>query len=144
MGCKGERPLPVEGILGGKGLVERGRAGGRVVAFLAPQPKPVTCLKRPAFDQTCPAGQSRYAGLDQDAVHMDTAETGAETVVADHHHGRSSLLSQITELADRVVQSPDHLGGRIVPFGTIDARFVNIQVPPDAVLKRVEVLKLNH
>ena len=53
--CEGERAFPVEGILGGHRLVERSRTGGRVVAFLAPEPKAVTCLKRPAFDQCRPS-----------------------------------------------------------------------------------------
>ena len=35
-------------------------------------------------------------------------------------------------------------GGRIVPFGAVDAGLIDVQVGPDAVLERVEVLKLDH
>ncbi len=55
---------------------------------------------------------------------------------------RFSASSQST--SDRVVQTADHLGGGAVPFGSVDARLVDVQIGPDAVLERVEVLKLDH
>ena len=75
---------------------------------------------------------------------MDAAQAGPEAVVAHHHHGGPALVGQLAEHADRVVQTADHLGGGVVPFGPVDACLVDIEIGPDAVLERVEVLELDH
>ena len=55
---------------------------------------------------------------------------------------RCSASSQ--RLADRIVQPADHLGRRRIPLGVVDAGLVDVQIRPDPVLERVEVLKLDH
>ena len=141
---EGQRSFPVERILGGDRLIERRRSGGRIVALLAPEPQSVADLQRPAFDQPGPTGQPGDTGVDQDAIDVDAAEAGSEAVVADHHHRRTSLLRQLAEPPDRLIQTADHLGRGVVPFGAVDAGLVDVQIGPDAVLERVQVLKLDH
>ena len=144
VGGEGERPLPVEAVLGGDGLVERGRAGRRVVALLAPEAEPVAHLHRPSSESAGPAGESGHAGVDEDPVHVDAAQARAEAVVADHHHGGAPAVSQVAEPADALVEPADDLGRGGVPLGVLDARLVDVQVRPDPVLERVEVLELDH
>ena len=75
---------------------------------------------------------------------MDAAQARAEPVVADHHDRRPAALGQLAEPADRLVEPADDLGRRRVPVRVVDAGLVDVQVGPDAVLERVEVLELDH
>ena len=91
-----------------------------------------------------PARQPRDPGLDQDAVDVDAAQARAEAVVADHHHGGPAFAGQLAEPADRFIQAADHLGRRGVPVGAVDSGLIDVQIGPDPVLERVEVLELDH
>ena len=80
----------------------------------------------------------------QDPVDVDPAQAGAEAVVADGQDRRAAAVGQLAEHADGRVQAPDHLAGRVVPLGLVDPGLVDVQVAPDAMLERVEVLELDH
>ena len=91
-----------------------------------------------------PARQPGDPGLDQNAVDVDPSQARAEAMVADDHDGRARGGRPARRAADGVVQAADHLGRRRVPGRVVDPGLIHVQVAPDAVLERVEVLELDH
>ena len=107
---EGEGPLPVERELGDDRLVERRRAGRRVVALRAPEPEAVDgLLGAGGASRPDEPRQPGDAGVDQDPVDVDPAQAGAEPVVADDQDRRAPAVGQLAEQADRVVQAADDL-----------------------------------
>ncbi len=143
VGREGQGSLPVKRVLSGDGLIERCRASPGVIAFLAPEPEPVAGLERAAADETGPARQAGDAGLDQNAVDVNPAQARAEAVVAHDHHAGPSFACELTKPPDRVIEAADHLGGGVVPVGPFDAGFIDVEIRPDPVLERVQILELN-
>ncbi len=145
VGCEGERTFPVEWILGGDRLVEGSRARGRVIAFLAPEPESVACLtsvRRPILPPQ--PGKRATPALTRIRLTWMRPRQGPKPWSLTIMTAGPSLLGQVAEQADRIIEPPDHLGGRAIPFGSFDAGLVDVEIRPDAVLERVEILKLNH
>ena len=62
----------------------------------------------------------------------------------DHHAQRLASRPARPELADRAVEPAEDLARRGIHRGVVDGRLVDAQIPPGAVLERVEVLELDH
>ena len=144
VGREGQGVLPVEPVLGGDRLVERGRAGGRVVAFLAPESEPIAHLHGATAQSSGPTGQSGDAGIDQDAIDVDAAQARAETMVADHHHRGAPRSASSQRLP--IASSSPRMTSAAAAFHSGFSMPVSstFKIGPDPVLERVEVLELDH
>ena len=144
---EGERPLPVERELGGDGVRRTRPIGPRGRhAWRARGPDVVEGLAR-TRRRSLPevAGERGDPGVDEDPVDVDPAEAGAEAVVADDHHaGRPG--GRPARRACRWRRRALRMTAPAAAFigGIVDAGLVDVQVPPGAVLERVEVLELDH
>ena len=65
-------------------------------------------------------------------------------MVADDHHSSASTIRQLAEHSHRPIEPGHHALGGSVPFRSVDPRLVDVQKSPDAMLERIQVLKLNH
>ena len=118
--------------------------GPRVVALRRPRAAGFRAPASLGGARPDQARQPRDARVDQDAVDVDPAQAGAEAVVADDQHAgpRWSASSRAGRSRRRDPSGPPCRRG--IPFGSIDAGLIDVQVMPDAMLERVEVLELDH
>ncbi len=141
---EGERTFPVERILGGDRLVERRRASGRVVAFLAPEPQSVAGLKVRRSIKPAQPGRRATPALTRMRLTWMRPRQGPKPwsltiITAAPRFSASSQSCPIASSRPRITWAAALFhSGRSMPVSS------TFKIGPDAVLERVEVLELDH
>src|SRR6516165_2476644 len=104
----------------------------------------IESLPGPTHQLAGGARQARDSGVNQDPVDVHAAQARPETVVADGEYLGPTLLGQLAQAADGVIETAQHDRRRVVPGYVVDSGFIHVQIAPGAMLERVEILELDH